>query len=192
MAVEIISREVEKSRGKHPGGILASAVQSASAFIRTRAQEDAALQGMGTTLTALMRCGANGLALVHIGDSRAYLLRDGHFSQITRDHSFVQSLVDAGRISEEEAEHHPQRSLVTRVLRRLSNVRSAELLAADDPRLIQSVLVEAPAAPPTSIRLIPLDERTALAVGAPIAMHDWLASTCAPRRLGAVRLDILT
>ena len=82
--------------------------------------------------------------------------------------------------------------LVTRVLRRLSNVRSAELLAANDPRLMQSVLVEAPDAAPTGIRLIPLDERTALATGTPIAMQVWLASASAPRRLGAVRLDILT
>lgn len=85
--------------------------------------------------------------------------------------------------------------LVTRVLRRLSSVRSAELLAADDPRLMQSVLVEAPDAPPigiTGIRLISLDERTALAIGSPIALQGWLASASAPRRLGAVRLDILT
>lgn len=96
--------------------VLADTVAEANRSLARAMAADQGLHGMGTTLTALLRSGPNGLALVHIGDSRAYLLRNGIFSQITRDHSFVQSLVDAGRISEEEAEHHPQRSLVTRVL----------------------------------------------------------------------------
>ncbi len=96
--------------------LLADTVAEANAAISEAAHDNADLHGMGTTLTALMRCGSNNLVLVHIGDSRAYLLRDGNFSQITTDHSFVQSLVDSGRITPEEAEHHPQRSLVTRVL----------------------------------------------------------------------------
>jgi protein phosphatase len=70
---------------------------------------------MGTTVTALLRTGDR-LALAHIGDSRAYLLREGALVQITRDHTFVQSLVDDGRITAEEAEHHPQRSVLMRVL----------------------------------------------------------------------------
>jgi protein phosphatase len=70
---------------------------------------------MGTTVTALLRTG-NKIAVAHIGDSRAYLLRDGTLTQITHDHSFVQSLIDEGRITEAEAQGHPQRSLVTRVL----------------------------------------------------------------------------
>lgn len=93
-------------------GKLAGANRSLAEEMKTQAE----LKGMGTTLTALMRCGSTGLAMVHIGDSRGYLLRDGRFTQITKDHSFVQSLVDSGRITEDEAEHHPQRSLVTRVL----------------------------------------------------------------------------
>lgn len=96
--------------------LLADTVAEANRSLARAMERDSHLHGMGTTLTALLRCGPSGLALVHIGDSRAYLLRDGRFSQITTDHSFVQSLVDAGRISEAEAEHHPQRSLVTRVL----------------------------------------------------------------------------
>ena len=96
--------------------LLADTVAEANRSLARAMDRDSGLHGMGTTLTALMRCGAAGLALVHIGDSRAYLLREDRFSQITTDHSFVQSLVDAGRISEAEAEHHPQRSLVTRVL----------------------------------------------------------------------------
>lgn len=76
---------------------------------------DPSLNGMGTTLIAILRS-RNKLVLAHIGDSRAYLARDGQLSQITKDHSFVQSLVDEGRITADEATGHPQRSLVTRVL----------------------------------------------------------------------------
>src|SRR5699024_10589847 len=70
--------------------------------------------GMGTTCIAMVRSGSK-LAVANIGDSRAYLLRSGRLTRITKDHSFVQQLLDEGRISEEEALHHPQRSLVTRV-----------------------------------------------------------------------------
>lgn len=94
---------------------LATAVRAANARLRTEMDDDPELEGMGTTLIAFLRSG-NMLALANIGDSRAYLVRDGVFSQITTDHSFVQTLLDEGRITQEEAEHHPQRSLVTRVL----------------------------------------------------------------------------
>ena len=76
---------------------------------------DDALEGMGTTLTALLFAGSR-VGIAHIGDSRAFLLRGGEFSQITHDHTFVQTLVDEGRISADEAEHHPQRSLLMRAL----------------------------------------------------------------------------
>ena len=77
---------------------------------------------MGTTLTALLRAGSR-FGLVHVGDSRGYLLRDGELQQITHDHTFVQTLVDEGRITAEEADHHPQRSLITqRARRRASDV----------------------------------------------------------------------
>src|SRR5690606_707353 len=73
------------------------------------------LVGMGTTVTAILRAG-NKLAMAHLGDSRAYLLRDGELTQVTTDHTFVQHLVDTGRISADEAETHPQRNVVMRVL----------------------------------------------------------------------------
>ncbi len=73
------------------------------------------LRGMGTTLTAVLREEGR-LGLVHVGDSRGYLLRGGKLEQITRDHTLVQSLVDTGRISEHEASTHPQRNVLTRVL----------------------------------------------------------------------------
>lgn len=94
---------------------LAEALDQARAEIiaRSRAQPD--LAGMGTTVTAILRAG-NALAMVHLGDSRGYLLRDGELSQVTVDHTFVQHLVDTGRITAQEAEHHPQRSVIMRVL----------------------------------------------------------------------------
>jgi protein phosphatase len=70
---------------------------------------------MGTTLTAILFAGGR-LALCHVGDSRAYLVRDGQFSQITHDDTFVQTLIDDGRITAEEANSHPQRSLLLRAL----------------------------------------------------------------------------
>ncbi|MFF9274068.1 MerR family transcriptional regulator [Streptomyces griseosporeus] len=70
----------------------------------------------GTTLTALLWTGGGQLALVHIGDSRAYVLRDGELFRITHDHTLVQSMVDEGRLTEAEAASHPQRSLLVRAI----------------------------------------------------------------------------
>ncbi|WP_065482323.1 PP2C family serine/threonine-protein phosphatase [Streptomyces sp. PTY087I2] len=94
---------------------LGSAVQQANDQLRVMVEEDPQLEGMGTTLTALLWTGQR-LGLVHVGDSRAYLLRDGVLTQITQDHTWVQRLVDEGRITEEEATTHPQRSLLMRAL----------------------------------------------------------------------------
>ncbi|OKI00404.1 protein phosphatase [Streptomyces sp. CB02923] len=94
---------------------LGTAVQRANDQLRVMVEEDPQLEGMGTTLTALLWTGQR-LGLVHVGDSRAYLLRDGVLTQITQDHTWVQRLVDEGRITEEEATTHPQRSLLMRAL----------------------------------------------------------------------------
>ncbi len=94
---------------------LGAAVQRANDQLRQMVEEDPALEGMGTTLTALLWTGQR-LGMVHVGDSRAYLLRDGVLTQITQDHTWVQRLVDEGRITEEEAGTHPQRSLLMRAL----------------------------------------------------------------------------
>lgn len=94
---------------------LERAVVAAQDELLARAGADPALAGMGTTVTALLRTGER-FALVHIGDSRAYLLRGGVLSQVTTDHTFVQMLLDEGRITAEEAERHPQRSVIMRVL----------------------------------------------------------------------------
>ncbi len=94
---------------------LTTALTDANQDLRDRVAAEPGLHGMGTTVTALLNSDGK-LALAHIGDSRAYLLRDGRLSQITHDHTFVQSLVDDGRLTEEEARSHPQRNLITRVL----------------------------------------------------------------------------
>ncbi|MDO0926819.1 Stp1/IreP family PP2C-type Ser/Thr phosphatase [Streptomyces sp. TG1A-8] len=94
---------------------LGHAVQRANDQLRAMVEEDPQLEGMGTTLTALLWTGQR-LGLVHVGDSRAYLLRDGVLTQITQDHTWVQRLVDEGRITEEEASTHPQRALLMRAL----------------------------------------------------------------------------
>ncbi|MCG8921731.1 PP2C family serine/threonine-protein phosphatase [Lentzea sp. CC55] len=96
-------------------GKLRDAVASGNGAISELVTSDPDLEGMGTTLTAILFAG-NRLGLVHIGDSRAYLLREGSFAQITHDDTFVQSLIDEGRITPDEAATHPQRSLLLRAL----------------------------------------------------------------------------
>ena len=102
-----------------PGGDLLNkldtAVRDGNSAIAAQVQADPDLEGMGTTLTAILFAG-NRLGLAHVGDSRGYLLRDGELSQITKDDTFVQTLVDEGRITLEEAHSHPQRSLIMRAL----------------------------------------------------------------------------
>ncbi|ACZ29063.1 protein serine/threonine phosphatase [Xylanimonas cellulosilytica DSM 15894] len=94
---------------------LEAAVEEARQGLVRASTTEPELAGMGTTVTALLRTGST-LVMAHMGDSRAYLLRDGALTQVTVDHTFVQHLVDTGRISPDEAEHHPQRNVVMRVL----------------------------------------------------------------------------
>ncbi|AGL13562.1 protein phosphatase 2C domain-containing protein [Actinoplanes sp. N902-109] len=94
---------------------LRHAVGTANQTLRDTVDANPQLEGMGTTLTAVLFSGSK-IGMVHIGDSRAYLLRQGEFAQITKDDTYVQMLVDEGRISPEEASSHPQRSLLTRAL----------------------------------------------------------------------------
>ena len=90
-------------------------IQEANRRIYERARVDAGASGMGTTVTAaLVEPGV--VAIGHVGDSRAYRIRDGRLEQLTEDHSLVGELVRSGRLSREEAEVHPQRSVITRVL----------------------------------------------------------------------------
>ena len=101
--VEVISRMMETS------------VMAAHDAIVGKAKRERKLAGMGTTVTAVALV-AGYWVVAHIGDSRAYLLRDGHLSRITCDHSYVQHLINTGRITPAEAKNHPQRNVVMRVL----------------------------------------------------------------------------
>jgi serine/threonine protein phosphatase PrpC len=94
---------------------LREATQNGNGAIAELVASDPELDGMGTTLTAILFAGSR-IGLVHIGDSRAYLFRNGQFAQITHDDTFVQSLIDEGRITEDEAATHPQRSLLLKAL----------------------------------------------------------------------------
>lgn len=94
---------------------LRDAVVAANERVSELAEANPNYRGMGTTLTAALVEGRR-LHVAHVGDSRAYLLRDGHFSQLTDDHTLVQHLVDEGQITREEAARHPQRSVVTRAI----------------------------------------------------------------------------
>jgi protein phosphatase len=94
---------------------LADAVRHANEAVIDKATGDAEMHGMGTTLTAVALADSRA-TLGHVGDSRAYLLRDGDMTQLTEDHSFVGELVREGQLTPEEAEMHPQRSMITRAL----------------------------------------------------------------------------
>jgi serine/threonine protein phosphatase PrpC len=95
--------------------VLARAVSRVHEQLRAGVAAEPAHEGMSTTLTAVLTDGSQ-VALAHLGDSRAYLLRDGQLSQLTHDQTFVQMLVDEGQISAEQARHHPQRNVVLQAL----------------------------------------------------------------------------
>jgi serine/threonine protein phosphatase PrpC len=111
----LVQLDDDASGGGDSADELAAAIARANRDLQRIAAERAELTGMGTTVTALLRS-RNKLLVAHIGDSRAYLWRGGQLARMTTDHSFVQTLIDQGRITPEQASTHPQRSLVTRVL----------------------------------------------------------------------------
>ena len=94
---------------------LRGAIRRADEAIARAVDSQPNVAGMGTTLTAML-FDREQVAIAHVGDSRAYLLRDGSLRQITRDDSFIQSMIDEGRLSPEEARRHPQRAMVLKVL----------------------------------------------------------------------------
>ena len=94
---------------------VAALIQSANRSVYDRSSSDAEVAGMGTTMTVALVEDAS-VTFGHVGDSRAYVLRDRSLEQLTDDHSLVAELVRGGKLSEEEAEHHPQRSVITRAL----------------------------------------------------------------------------
>src|SRR5690606_22602646 len=122
LAVEVFTREMERMGGAPApdqtleAGLRRAAVAANRAILEA-ASADPATEGMGTTLTAIALAPArDAFAGVHIGDSRAYLFRDGALHQLTTDHTWVQQQVDAGKLSPLEARHHPFSSVLTRAL----------------------------------------------------------------------------
>lgn len=95
---------------------ITDAVVDANNAVFERARRDPSLRGMGTTLTATVPLGGRHLEIGQVGDSRAYLIRNGTMERVTRDHSIVDELVRSGRITADEAAEHPQRNIVTRAL----------------------------------------------------------------------------
>ncbi|WP_329004659.1 protein phosphatase 2C domain-containing protein [Kribbella sp. NBC_00709] len=115
-AVQVIRRlDTADISGEDMIEALAGAVHRANERLSELVEEDPEREGMGSTVTALMFDGKQ-LGMAHLGDSRAYRMRDGRLYQLSHDHTFVQSLVDEGRISQEEAFTHPHRNLILRVL----------------------------------------------------------------------------
>jgi PPM family protein phosphatase len=115
LTIEALEPLEEAYAGHDVVDALRTAVADANRRIRDEVEADPSNQGMGTTLTAILFSGGR-IGMVHIGDSRAYRLRGEEFEQLTKDDTYVQMLVDEGRIDLEEASSHPQRSLVSRVL----------------------------------------------------------------------------
>ncbi|HYK06791.1 MAG TPA: Stp1/IreP family PP2C-type Ser/Thr phosphatase [Gaiellaceae bacterium] len=114
LAAAVLAEATGDERGEER---VASLIQEANRRVFQRSNEDAATSGMGTTMTvALLDNGGGTIAFGHVGDSRAYRVRGGELEQLTDDHSLVGELVRSGRLSPEEAESHPQRSVITRAL----------------------------------------------------------------------------
>jgi protein phosphatase len=114
MAVEVLEQGLPDGAGSVEER-LAARVREANARILELAQSDDHLAGMGTTLTAAY-VGEDDLTVAHVGDSRLYRLREGTFERLTDDHSLVEELVRQGKLTPEEADEHPQRSIITRAL----------------------------------------------------------------------------
>jgi PPM family protein phosphatase len=106
-----------RTDGDEPLPLLLDAATTANDKIRSMGETDPTTEGMGTTLTALLfSTDRTRLGLLHVGDSRCYLLRDAALTQLTKDDTFVQGLVDEGLLSAEDARAHPRRSLVTQAV----------------------------------------------------------------------------
>lgn len=116
MAVQIVARDLAPMRdlsGPEPLVLMADALKAANRAIYERTIVEADKQGMGTTASCIVM-GQGRWIIGHIGDSRIYLLRDGVFRQVTKDHSYVQEQVDAGFLTPEQARYHPYSNVITR------------------------------------------------------------------------------
>lgn len=171
IAVDVLKQDIDSGQSADKE-TLVNAIKHANSVIFDQSQSDSALSGMGTTCTLLFVVGSEG-RIAHVGDSRAYLLRGGKLSQLTDDHTLVNRMVKEGRLRPEEADRHPQRSIITRALGVDANVKvdykTFDLRAGDrillcsdgltsmiDPPTIQRVLSETPDSDEASERLITL------------------------------------
>ena len=111
----IVSASALARVGLRPASVLGRAVAASQRQVRHGVEHDAALRGMSTTLTALLTDGQR-FALAHVGDSRAYLFRDGGLTRLSSDHTWVQQMLDEGRMTEAEAMVHPWRNVVMRTI----------------------------------------------------------------------------
>ena len=119
VASSLAAAVLEEARGDEERGEarVEALIQEANRRVFQRSSEDEATSGMGTTMTvALLDAESGTIAFGHVGDSRAYRVRGGELEQLTEDHSLVGELVRSGKLSPEEAETHPQRSVITRAL----------------------------------------------------------------------------
>ena len=115
LAVETVCQVYSDSAGQEPQPALLAALHEAHARIRQYALEHPNLRGMGTTCTAVSLTGGQ-LHFAHVGDTRLYLVRGEQISRLTHDHSYVGRLVESGLLNPEEAQHHPQRHILTAAL----------------------------------------------------------------------------
>ncbi|MBI4720155.1 MAG: Stp1/IreP family PP2C-type Ser/Thr phosphatase [Chitinivibrionia bacterium] len=115
LAVEIIQEYYYASPSTDPLQVLKDAFQSANKTIFDASLEDAGLFGMGTTCTAMVLVGGSAY-FMHIGDSRAYVCRNGGIEQLTRDHTLVEDMVRSGLLSSEDARFHPKKNVITKSL----------------------------------------------------------------------------
>lgn len=125
IASEIAAKEAERAwqradlEGLLPGEgsrtFITGFIDKANRRILDQAEKSLTEKGMGTTVTAALLCGAR-LTIGHVGDSRAYNISDGKISQLTKDHSFLEQMIETGRITAEEARTHPKRHILTRAL----------------------------------------------------------------------------
>ena len=115
IASRIAASVLRDSAGRSGAEAIVALIQEANRRVYESAATDEARSGMGTTITAAI-VEDDAVRIGHVGDSRAYRIRDGRLEQLTDDHSLVAELVRSGKLSPEEADAHPQRSVITRVL----------------------------------------------------------------------------
>lgn len=114
-AVGIVKKNVLEKNGSDVKDILINAVNAANCEIYEMSKNKKDLYGMGTTMTACV-AEENNVTVVHVGDSRLYLINEDNMTQITKDHSLVEMLVENGEITKEEARRHPQKNIITRAV----------------------------------------------------------------------------